>query len=132
MPCDICGADEVSAKCIVCEKNLCSSCVHNCDLQGKDVCVQKAGDFVIYRCPGTHCPTCAIESLIFTCKDCGIKFCRTVIDEWAKPCPTCKDYICGFCYEEHIKTCTDYYDKEEALSKLYKLIEGDKEKDKKS
>lgn len=131
MTCSICGADDSPVKCIQCEKILCTSCVINCDLQGKDICVQKAGNFIIYRCPGTNCPTCAKEAMIFKCKGCGIRFCRAVIDIWSKPCPTCKDYICGFCYERHIKTCTDFYDKEEALGKLYKLIEGEKKKSKK-
>jgi hypothetical protein len=128
MSCLNCGSPNITGKCIICEKDLCDNCMINCDLQKKDVCIQRIGDYIVWRCPGTLCPTDAKEWLIFTCKDCQIKFCKTVIGDWAKPCPTCKDHICGDCYDQHIKTCTTFYDKEEALDKLYKLIQGDKKK----
>ena len=128
MVCLICGSSDSPEKCILCEKDLCSFCVVRCDPRVKNNCVSKAGEFIIWQCSGTLCPTCAEDALIFTCKGCQVKFCRTVIGTWAKQCPNCKDYICGDCYENHIKTCTDFYDKEIALDKLYKLIEGDKKK----
>ncbi len=128
MLCQICNSNEAIAKCILCEKELCESCTKACSLKDKDICIQKAGEFIIYQCPATYCPSCGFEALIFTCKSCGIKFCKSVIDNWSKACPTCKDYICGYCYEEHIRDCEDYYDMEDALDKLYKLVEGDKPK----
>ena len=126
MLCEICGSEEASSVCIMCEKKLCEACIIRCDVHDKDICIWRAGDIIIHRCSGIHCPTHAIENLIFTCKGCGIKFCKTPIGEWCQSCPSCKDYICGNCYNEHIKTCTEFYDKEEALDKLYNLIEGDK------
>lgn len=128
MPCQICGAAQTVAKCIICEREVCSSCVVYCPQRDSDICDQKAGSITIYHCPGTYCPPHAKEELIFTCKDCHTQFCRSPINNWAKACPVCKDYICGNCYQTHIKNCTDYYDKEEALEKLYKLIEGEKQK----
>jgi hypothetical protein len=126
MACQVCGSEEAGARCIVCGKQLCTSCVSNCGLKGKDICVQKAGNTVLFRCPATYCAQCGKEALIFKCKDCGITFCKSALDVWAKPCPTCKDYICGYCYESHITTCNSYYDKEEALDKLFKLVQGKK------
>ncbi|MHA1265266.1 MAG: hypothetical protein ACTSRS_08550 [Candidatus Helarchaeota archaeon] len=126
VPCSMCGSDEITAKCIICEQDLCNSCVITCQQRGTGACDQKAGTIVVYQCPGTFCPKHAKEQMIFTCKDCGVQFCRTAIDIWAKACPTCKDYICGNCYETHIKSCTDVFDKEAALNKLYHMIEGDK------
>ena len=128
MPCQACDAEEATAKCIVCEIELCAECVVVCKLSETDVCDQKAGDFVLYHCPGTYCKTHGKEALIFACKDCKTVFCKTPIDNWAKVCPTCKDYICGNCYESHSKGCTELFDKEQALDKLFKLIEGDKTK----
>jgi len=126
MVCQVCGAEETVAQCIVCDKELCDVCVVNCGLKDKGICVQKAGNFIIFSCPGTYCSECGRETLIFICKDCGITFCKSVLDSWAKPCPSCKDYICGYCFETHITTCETYYDKEEALDRLFKLIQSNK------
>ncbi|MDD1778818.1 MAG: hypothetical protein LUQ65_11705 [Candidatus Helarchaeota archaeon] len=126
MACQACGSVETAAKCIVCGKELCSACVVLCGLKDKDICVQKAGSIIVFRCPSTYCEKCGREALIFKCKDCGIVFCKSALDLWAKPCKTCKDYICGFCYETHVATCKSYYDKEEALDKLFKLVQGKK------
>ena len=126
---DFCSSEEVVAKCIICEKELCTNCLVKCDLQDKEVCIRTTGeDIVIYRCPATFCATCARENLIFQCKKCELVFYKTCIsNEWAKPCPTCKDHLCGFCFEDYMKSCTDFFDKKKELDKLYKLIQGDKE-----
>ncbi|NVM55429.1 MAG: hypothetical protein HWN66_17110 [Candidatus Helarchaeota archaeon] len=129
MPCQICSSAAVVGKCIICEIDLCPSCTISCDLKDTEACTQKAGDMVIYRCPGTYCITHAREALIFTCKDCKITFCKTSIDSWIKACPTCKDYICGNCYTSHTIDCADFYDREESLNELFKLIEGDKKEE---
>ena len=126
MVCHICGSEAAVAKCIICEQELCMECIVNCGLKDKDICVQKAGSFIVFRCPGTFCSEHGKDLLIFRCKDCGITFCKSVLGNWVKPCKTCKDHICGTCYETHIGVCTSYYDKEEALDKLFKLVQGNK------
>lgn len=126
MLCQICGSSDPIAKCIICDKDLCAACVIDCDLKDREICVQKAGNVVIFSCPATYCSEDGKEALIFKCKDCEITFCKSVLDTWVKPCPSCKDYICGNCYETHIMTCTTYYDKEEALDRLFKIIQGGK------
>ncbi|NVM27275.1 MAG: hypothetical protein HWN65_00425 [Candidatus Helarchaeota archaeon] len=126
MPCQACGTEKTTAKCIICEIELCAECVVNCKLSSLDVCDQKAGKVVIYHCLGTFCKIHAKGELNFTCKGCKTVFCKTAIYDWAKACPTCMDYICGNCYKSHVESCTDFYDKETALEKVFKLVEGDK------
>ncbi|MFX1294240.1 MAG: hypothetical protein ACFFD2_05205 [Promethearchaeota archaeon] len=128
MPCKTCGSTDVIGKCIICEIDLCPACSISCDLKSTDICTQKAGNKVIFICPGIFCEFHGKYELVFTCKECKKSFCKTAVNNWTKVCPTCKDHICIDCYKKHIVDCVDFYDKEKALNKLFNLIEGDKTK----
>jgi len=116
----ICYDNEAEYECIDCGKKICKECAKFCELHEKNYCVQKMGNIVIYECKGVFCKNCADFNLIHRCIECNIQFCNSVIGKLVYECPKCLNKVCPDCKEKHINTCDKVFDREKALTEIFR------------
>ncbi|MHC1591823.1 MAG: hypothetical protein ACXQS8_07040, partial [Candidatus Helarchaeales archaeon] len=97
-----------------------------CDLASyaDQYCSQKVGNIVVWTCSGIICKDCELDVLTYKCKNCGRRYCMARSDTFK--CKTCQYTFCPDCFETHVASCTDKYDREAEMQLLKEKIEGKK------
>ncbi|MHA1145976.1 MAG: hypothetical protein ACTSRW_14635 [Candidatus Helarchaeota archaeon] len=122
LSCKSCGK-ETEKKCIQCSLPVCEDHLLTCDLLefAEEYCSQKVGSIVAWRCSGIICKDCELDVLTYKCRNCGRRYCMSRSETFK--CKTCKFTFCPECYDSHVKTCTDKYDRDAEMEIIREKIQ---------